>query len=167
MQRINWFPDPNTTGTMPIGEFFAKADYPVVNNRKWMRATTTTSDFAHAEYTLSDSQIPPAGSYHVHANTYAQKGTANFIVNMRVDGSYSDFLSVPVGDGQTVVVDGTITIPPGCDRLGIRIDFAAQPVGAIGMLSDILIERTDTYDIAVAGGGKTYPVFFTGDTRPE
>ena len=35
-------------------------------------------------------------------------------------------------------------------------------VGAIGMMSDILIERADTYDTAVGG----LPGFFTGDTMP-
>lgn len=34
MQRINWFPDPNTTGTAPIGVANTKVDYPIVNGRK-------------------------------------------------------------------------------------------------------------------------------------
>lgn len=152
MQRINWFPDPNITGTFPPGEFFAKTDYPIVNSRKWIRATSTISGKSHVEYTMSDSQIPPAGSYHVHANTYAQNNATKFTVNLRVDGSYRDVLSVPVGEGQTVVVDRTIIIPSGCDRLGIRIDIDSQTVGTIGMMNDILVERADTYDAAVGGG---------------
>lgn len=152
MQRINWFPDPNITGTAPVGVGNAKVDYPIVNNRKWIRATSTGTGDPHADYALSGSQIPPAGSYHVHALAYAQKATAYFIVSVRVGGSYQQLLSVPVGDGQTVMVDQTITIPAGCDRLIVRIGPNSQTVGVIGMMSDILIERADTYDTAVGGG---------------
>ena len=152
MQRINWFPDPNITGTAPVGVGNAKVDYPIVNNRKWIRATSTGTGDPHADYALSGSQIPPAGSYHVHALAYAQKATAYFIVSVRVGGSYQQLLSVPVGDGQTVTVDQTITIPAGCDRLIVRIGPNSQTVGVIDMMSDILIERADTYDTAVGGG---------------
>ena len=152
MQRINWFPDPNITGTAPVGVGNAKVDYPIVNNRKWIRATSTGTGDPHADYALSGSQIPPAGSYHVHALAYAQKATAYFIVSVRVGGSYQQLLTVPVGDGQTVTVDQTITIPAGCDRLIVRIGPNSQTVGVIGMMSDILIERADTYDTAVGGG---------------
>ena len=151
MQRINWFPDPNTTGTAPIRVSNANVDYPLVNNRKWMRATGTGTGNVHADYALSGSQIPPAGSYHVHARAYAQKAQAYFIVSVRVGGSYQQQLTVPVGDGQTVVVDQTITIPAGCDQLIVRIGPNSQTVGAVGMMSDILIERADTYDTAVGG----------------
>lgn len=152
MQRINWFPDPNITGTAPIGVSNANVDYPLVNNRKWMRATGTGTGNVHADYALSGSQIPPAGSYHVHARAYAQKAQAYFIVSVRVGGSYQQQLTVPVGDGQTVAVDQTITIPAGCDQLIVRIGPNSQTVGAVGMMSDILIERADTYDTAVGGG---------------
>lgn len=163
MQRINWFPDPNVTGTAPIGVANAKVDYPIVNGRKWMRATSTgTGDDAHADYALSGSQLPPAGSYHVHANAYAQKATAYFIFSVRVGGSYQQQLTVPVGNGQIVVVDRTITIPDGCSQLIVRIAPNGQTVGAIGMMNDILIERADTYDNAVGG----LPGFFSGDTMP-
>ena len=60
MQRINWFPDPNITGTAPIGVANAKVDYPIVNGRKWMRATSTGTGDAHADYALTGSQLPPA-----------------------------------------------------------------------------------------------------------
>ena len=152
MQRINWFPDPNTTGTAPIGVANTKVDYLIVNGRKWLRATSTGTGDVHAEYALSGSQLPPAGSYHVHANAYAQKAGALFIVFVRVNGSYQQPLNVPVGDGQTVTVDRTITIPAGCSQLIVRIGPNNQTVGAIGMMSDILIERADTYDNAVGGG---------------
>lgn len=150
MQRINWPPDPNTTGTAPIGVANAKVDYLIVNGRKWLRATSTGKGDVHAEYALSGSQLPPAGSYHVHANAYAQKAGALFIVFVRVNGSYQQPLNVPVGDGQTVTVDRTITIPAGCSQLIVRIGPNNQTVGAIGMMSDILIEHADTYD-AVGG----------------
>lgn len=152
MQRINWFPDPNITGTAPIGVANAKVDYPIVNGRKWMRATSTGTGDAHADYALTGSQLPPAGSYHVHANAYAQKAEAKFIFSTRADGSYQQQLTVPVGNGQTVTVDRTITIPSGCDQLIVRIAPNGQTVGAIGMMNDILIERADTYDNAVGGG---------------
>lgn len=163
MQRINWFPDPNTTGTAPIGVANTKVDYPIVNGRKWLRATSTGTGNVHAEYALSGSQLPPAGSYHVHANAYAQKAGALFIVFVRVNGSYQQPLNVPVGDGQTVIVDRTITLPAGCDQMLVRLQLDATTVGAIGMMSEILIERADTYDNAVGGG---LPGFFTGDTMP-
>lgn len=152
MQRINWPPDPNTTGTAPIGVANAKVDYLIVNGRKWLRATSTGKGDVHAEYALSGSQLPPAGSYHVHANAYAQKAGALFIVFVRVNGSYQQPLSVPVGDGQTIMVDQTITIPAGCSQLIVRISPNNQTIGAIGMMSYILIERADTYDNAVGGG---------------
>lgn len=162
MQRINWFPDPNITGAAPIGVANVKVDYPLVNGRKWLRATSTGTGDAHAEYALSGSQIPPAGSYHVHAKAYAQKTEANFIISLLVNGSWQQKVTVPVGDGQTVNVDQTITIPAGCSRLIVRIASNATTVGAIGMMSDILIERADTYATAVGG----LPGFFTGDTMP-
>lgn len=152
MQRINWFPDPNITGAAPIGVANVKVDYPLVNGRKWLRATSTGTGDAHAEYVLSGSQIPPAGSYHVHALAYAQKAEAHFIVFVRVGGSYTEQLNVPVGDGQTVMVDQTITIPAGCSQLIVRISPNNQTIGAIDMMSYILIERADTYDAAVGGG---------------
>jgi len=163
MQRINWFPDPNITGAAPIGVANVKVDYPLVNGRKWLRATGTGTGDTHADYALSGSQIPPAGSYHVHALAYAQKAKARFIVFVRVGGSYQQPLSVPVGDGQTIMVDQTITIPAGCSQLIVRIGPNNQTIGAIGMMSYILIERADTYDNAVGGG---YPRFFSGDTMP-
>ena len=153
MQRINLFPDPNITGTAPIGVANVNVDYPIVNGRKWMRATSTATGDVHAEYALSGSQIPPAGSYHVHARAYARKAEAHFLVFVRVDGSYTQLLNVPVGDGQTVAVDQTITIPAGCSQLIVRIGPNNKTVGAIGMMSDILIERADTYDAAVGWGG--------------
>lgn len=99
----------------------------------------------------------------MHALAYARTANASFQVFYRVGGSYTQPLALPVGNGQTVVVDQTITIPAGCDQMLVRIQLDAQTVGAIGMMSDILIERADTYDTTVGGG---LPGFFTGDTMP-
>ena len=152
MQRINWFPDPNITGTVkPEAGNNANINYPIVNNRNWLRVTSTATGDSYAQYNLSGSQLPHAGSYHVHASIYAQKGEAAFMVFVNVNGSYRPLLSVPVGNGQTVVVDRTISVPSGCDWMLVRISLNGQPVGAIGMMSDILIERADTYDTAVGG----------------
>lgn len=152
MQRINWFPDPNITGTVkPIVNNKVRVDYPVVNNRNWLRATSTTTGDNYAQYILTGPQLPPAGSYHVHATAYAQNDEARFMVFVMVGDSYQQQINMPVGDRQTVTVDKTITIPAGCSQLIVRLGPNNQTVGAIGMMSDILIERADTYDTAVGG----------------
>lgn len=152
--RINWFPDPNITGTVkPFANNKVAVMYPVVvNNRNWIRATSTVTGDNYAQYILSGSQIPHAGSYHVHANVFAQKANAGFQVFYRINGSYKQPLYAAVGEGQTAIVDQTIIIPPGCDQMLVRMKLDATTVGAVGMVSDILIERADTYDTAVGGG---------------
>ena len=164
MQRINWFPDPNITGPMrtETGNN-VKIDYPVVNHRNWLQATSVAAGDSYGQYTLLGSQLPPAGTYHVHALAYAQHATAYFRIHVRVAGTYSMILEVPVGDGVTITIDRNITIPSNTDQLLIRIALDQKTVGARGMMSDILIERADTYDPAVGGG---LPGFFTGDTMP-
>lgn len=152
--RINWFPDPNITGTVkPIGNNKIRVECPVVvNNRNWIRATSTATGDNYAQYVLAGVQLPPAGSYHVHALAYAQRAQANFLVFYRINGSYKQPLNVAVGNGQTVTVDRTITLPDGYDQILVRLQLDTSTVGAIGMMSDILIERADTYDAAVGGG---------------
>ena len=154
MQRINWFPDPNITGTVkPVANNKTKVECPVVvNDRNWMRATSTATGDNYAQYLLVGSQIPPAGSYHVHAVAYAQGAQASLQVFYRVGGSYKQPIAVPVGKDQTVMVDQIITLPAGCDQMLVRLQLDATTVGAIGMMSEILIERADTYDNAVGGG---------------
>lgn len=152
MQRINWFPDPNITGTVkPFANNKVRVDYQVVNNRNWLRATSTAAGDNYAQYVLSGPQLPPAGSYHVHALAYARTANTSFQVFYRVGGSYKQPLAMPVGNGQTVIVDRTITLPAGCDQMLVRIQLDAKTVGAIGMMSEILIERADTYDTTVGG----------------
>ena len=153
MQRINWFPDPLITGTMKIETGNnAKIDYPVANNRKWLRATSVAAGDSYGQYILFGSQLPPAGTYHVHTLAYAQKATADFRIYVRVAGVYSMVLDVPVGDGMTITIDRNIIIPSNTEQLLIRIALDQKTVGMKGMMSDILIERADTYDTAVGGG---------------
>lgn len=153
--RINWFPDPNITGTLkPVASNKIRVEYPVVaNNRNWIRATSTATGDNYAQYMLAGSQLPPAGSYHVHALAYAQRAQASFLVFYRINGSYKQPLNAAVGKDQTVTVDRTITLPDGYDQILVRIQLDTSTVGAIGMMSNILIERADTYDAAVEGGG--------------
>lgn len=164
MQRINWFPDPNITGTVkPVANNKTKVEcLVVVNSRNWLRATSTATGDNYAQYMLVGSQLPPAGSYHVHALAYAQGAQASFQVFYRIGSSYKQPLNVPVGNGQTVIVDKTITLPAGCDQMLVRLQLDATTVGAIGMMSNIIIESANTYDNAVGG----LPGFFTGDTIP-
>lgn len=153
MQRINWFPDPLITGTMKIETGNnAKIDYPVANNRKWLRATSVAAGDSYGQYILFGSQLPPAGTYHVHTLAYAQKATADFRIYVRVAGVYSMVLDVPVGDGMTITIDRNIIIPSNTEQLLIRIALDQKTVGMKGMMSDILIERADTYGTAVGGG---------------
>lgn len=153
MQRTNWFPDPNITGTIkPIANNKVLVEYTVVNNRRLLRAISTAKGDNCAVYVLSGPQLPPSGSYHMHAIAYALTANASFQVFYRVGGSYKRPLDMPVGKDQTVTVDRTITIPAGCDQIRVLIRLDAQTVGAIGMMGDILIERADTYDAAVGGG---------------
>lgn len=155
MQRINWFPNPLITGTMKIETGNnAKIDYPVVNNRKWLRATSVAAGDSYGQYILFGSQLPPAGTYHVHTLAYAQKATADFRIYVRVAGVYSMVLDVPVGDGMTITIDRNIIIPSNTEQLLIRIALDQKTVGMKGMMSDILIERADTYDTAVGGASR-------------
>lgn len=162
MQRINLFPDPNITQAFaPYAPDIVKLDFPVVNRRNWMRATVRTVGDCYAQYSLQGDRLPPAGTYHVHCRAYAHHANAYVRVYARVGGNYSILLQNEITAETTVDVDGTITVPNGCKELIIRTT-AGNVVGAIAMMSDILIERADTYDTAVGG----LPGFFTGDTMP-
>lgn len=164
MQRINWFPDPNITRAFKtFAPSIAKTDFPFVDGRNWVRVTVLTVGDNYAQYSLQGDSIPPVGTYHVHCRAFAQHANAFARVYTKVGGKYTIPLQKEIADGTTVDVDGTITVPDGCDELIIRI-AAGHVVGAIGMMSDILIERADTYATAVGGG---LPGFFTGDTMPR
>lgn len=162
--RINWFPDPNITQAFaPYAPNTAKVDFPVVNGRNWVRVTVLTVGDIYAQYSLQGDSLPPAGTYHVHCCAFAKNANAFARVYTKVGGKYTVPLQKEIADGTTVDVDGTITVPDGCEEIIVRI-AAGNVVGAIGMMSDILIERADTYGTAVGGG---LPGFFTGDTMPR
>lgn len=149
--RINWFPDPNITQTFgAYAPSTMKVDFPVVARRNWLRATVLTVGDGYAQYSLQGDRLPPAGTYHVHCCAFAKHANAFARVYTKVGGKYTVPLQKEIADGTTVDVDGTITIPDDCEELLIRTT-AGKVVGAIGMLSDILIERADTYDAAVGG----------------
>lgn len=150
--RINWFPDPNITKTVkPYAPSIIKVDFPVVARRNWLRATVLTVGDGYAQYSLQGDRLPPAGTYHVHCCAFAQHANAFVSVYTNVGGKYTMLLRKEIADGTTVDVDGTITVPDGCEEIIVRIT-AGNVVGAIGMMSDILIERADTYGTAVGGG---------------
>ena len=164
MQRINWFPDPNITRVFaPYAPNIGKMDFPVADGRNWVRVTALTVGNVYAQYSLQGDSIPPAGTYHVHCRVFAQHANAYACVYTNVDGKYTMPLQKEIADGTTVNVDGTVTVPDGCKELIIRV-AVGNVVGAIGMMSDILIERADTYATAIGGG---LPGFFTGDTMPR
>lgn len=149
--RINWFPDPNITKTVkPYAPSIIKVDFPVVARRNWLRATVLTVGDGYAQYSLQGGRLPPAGTYHVHCCAFAQHANAFASVYTKVGGKYTVSLQKEIADGTTVDVDWTITVPDGCEEIIIRIT-AGNVVGAIGMMSDILIERADTYDTSVGG----------------
>ena len=150
--RINLFPDPNITQAFAAhAPSTAEMDFPVADGRNWVRVTVLTVGDNYAQYPLRGDSITPAGTYHVHCRAYAQHDNAYVCVYAHVDGKYTTSLRKEIADGTTVDVDRTITVPDGCDELIIRVS-AGHVVGAIGMMSDILIERADTYATAVGGG---------------
>ena len=163
MRRRNVFPDPNIT--QAFGTYaprIVKVDFPVVDGRNWVRATVLAVGDTYVQYSLQGDSIPPAGTYHMHCRAFAQHDNAYVRVYTRVDGKYTVSLQKEIADGTTVDVDGTITVPDGCDELIIRI-AAGHVVGAIGMMSDILIESAKSYALASGGG---LPGFFSAQAAP-
>lgn len=153
MQRINWFPDPNITQAFaPYAPSIVKIDFPVADGRNWVRVTALAVGDVYAQYSLQGDRLPPVGTYHVHCRVYAQHANAYARVYTHVDGNYTVSLQKEIADGTTVDVDGTVTVPDGCDELIIRV-AVGNVVGAKGMMSDILIERADTYATVAWGGG--------------
>lgn len=149
--RTNLFPDPNITQTFAhYAPSTMKVDFPVVSGRNWLRATVLTVGDCYAQYSLRGDRIPPAGTYHVHCFAYAQHANGSARIYTKVGGKYTLSLIKEIADGATVGVDGTITVPNGCEELIIRTT-PGNVVGAIAMMSNILIERADTYDTAVGG----------------
>lgn len=162
MRRRNVFPAPNITQAFgPYAPRIVKVDFPVVDGRNWVRATVLTVGDTYVQYSLKGDRLPPAGTYHMHCRAFAQRANAYVRVYTHAGDNYEMPLENEITDGATVDVDATITVPDGCDEVIVRIQ-TGNVVGAIGMMSDILIERADTYDTAVGG----LPGFFTKDMAP-
>ena len=161
MRRRNVFPDPNIT--QAFGTYaprIVKVNFPVVDGRNWVRATVLTVGDTYVQYSLQGDRLPPAGTYHMHCRAFAWHANAYVRVYRRVGDNYEMPLENEITDSTTVDVDGTVTVPDGCKEIIIRVQ-TGNVVGAIGMMSDILIERADTYDTAVGGG---LPGFFAKAT---
>lgn len=164
MQRINWFPDPNMANTIfKCIPSRCTVDFSTVNGFRWLRATTSGSGDIYAQYELTGVNLPPAGTYHIHALCYAQGTGASFRVYAGVGNRFTILYETSVADNQTKMIDANITIPAGTTRLLIRV-VPPSTVGKIIMIRDILLESKSTYDTAIGGG---LPSFFTGDTMPK
>ena len=151
--RINWFPDPNMANTIfkciPIR---CTVDSPTVNGFRWLRATTSGSGGdIYAQYQLAGVNLPPAGTYHIHALCYAQGTGASFRVYIAVGNRYTMPTETGVADNQTKLIDADITIPANATQLLIRV-VPPSTVGKIIMIRDILLESKSTYDTAIGGG---------------
>lgn len=162
--RINWFPDPNMANTIfkciPVR---CTVDSPTVSGFRWLRATTSASGNAYAQYELAGVNLPPAGVYHIHAICYAQGSGALFRVYAGDGNKFTILHETGIADNQTKMIDANITIPAAATQLLIRV-VPPSTVGKIIMIRDILLESKSTYDTAVGGG---LPRFFTGDTMPR
>lgn len=153
MKRINIFPDPNITQAFaPYAPEIVKVDFPIVDGRNWVRATVLTVGDAYVQYSLEGDRLSPAGTYHMHCRAFAQHANAYARVYTRVGGNYEMSLENEITDSTTVDVDGTVTVPDGCEELIIRIQPGGV-VGAQGMMTDILVESAKSYAIASGWGG--------------
>lgn len=164
MQRINLFPDPNMANTIfqciPVR---CTVDFPTVSGFRWLRATTSGSGDIYAQYALTGANLPPAGTYHVHAICYAQDSGALFRVYAGISGTFTVLHETDIADNQTKTIDADITIPANTTQLLVRV-VPPSTVGKIIMIRNILLESKSTYDAGVGGG---LPGFFTGDTMPK
>lgn len=150
--RTNLFPDPNVANTIfkciPIK---CTVDFPTVSGFRWLRATTTGSGDAYAQYQLAGVNLPPAGVYHIHAICYAQGSGALFRVYANVGNGFTLLNETGIADNQTKIIDADITIPANTTQLLIRI-VPPSTVGKFILIRDILLESKSTYDTAVGGG---------------
>ena len=152
MQRINWFPDPNMTGTAMIDRYGCDVDFPVVSGYKWMRATATGSGDLYAQYLLVSSNLPPAGTYHVHAICCAQGGSGLFrLYTVTGDKKFTLLIETGIKDNETKTIDANVTIPSNVTMILVRV-VPPSTAGKIILMRDVLIESKTTYDSAVGGG---------------
>lgn len=150
--RINWFPDPNVANTIfkciPVR---CTVDSPTVSGFRWLRATTSGSGDIYAQYQLAGVNLPPAGTYHIHAICYAQGTGAVFRVYAGDGNRFTILYETGVADNQTKFIDADITIPAGTTQLLIRV-VPPSTVRKFILIRDILLESKSTYDTAIRGG---------------
>lgn len=150
--RINWFPDPNMANTIfKCVPMRCTVDFPTVSGFRWLRATTSASGDAYAQYELAGVNLPQAGVYHIHSICYTQGSGALFRVYAGVGNRYSLLHETGIADNETKVIDADITIPANTTQLLIRV-VPPSTVGKFILIRNILLESKSTYDTAVGGG---------------
>ena len=155
MRRRNIFPDPECSGSVKAySNSGTSCDFVKTEGMTWMRATSTSgTQQKYAQYSLTDSRVPPEGMYHVRLLAHAEGGDGMARCYVRQPNfTYLPCYAVNIPDGQTIVVERAISVPAGCGELIVRICPAAV-VGATAMISRISIEAADTYALASGGGG--------------
>lgn len=166
MRRRNIFPDPECSGSVKAySNSGTSCDFVKTEGMTWMRATSTSgTQQKYAQYSLTDSRVPPEGMYHISLLAHAEggDGMARCYVK-KPDSSYLPVYAITAPDGQTVTVNSDVRVPAGCGELIVRI-CPADVIGANAMVSRISIESAETYALASGGGG--LPGFFTASTAP-
>lgn len=151
--RINWFPDPNMANTifkcMPVR---CTVDFPTVSGFRWLRAKTSASGDAYAQYELAGVNLPQAGVYHIRSICYTQGSGAFFRVYAGDGNGFTILHETGIADNQTKVIDADITIPANTTILLIRV-VPPSTVGKFILIREILLESKSTYATAVGGGG--------------
>lgn len=149
--RINWFPDPNMANTifkcMPVR---CTVDFPTVSGFRWLRATTSASGDAYAQYELAGVNLPQAGVYHIHSICYTQGSGALFRVYAGVGNGFTLLHETGIADNQTKTIDADITITANTTQLLIRV-VPPSTVGKFILIRNILLESKSTYPTAVGG----------------
>lgn len=150
--RINWFPDPNMANTifkcMPVR---CTVDFPTVSGFRWLRAKTSASGDAYAQYELAGVNLPQAGVYHIRSICYTQGSGAFFRVYAGDGNRYSLLYGTGIADDETKVINTDITIPANATILLIRV-VPPSTVGKFILIREILLESKSTYATAVGGG---------------
>lgn len=152
MLRINLFPDPNMANTIfHCVPARCTVDFPTVNGSRWLRATTNGSGDIYVQYVLNGANLPPAGTYHVHAICYAQGSGALFRVYAGVGSRFTVLNETGIADNETKRIDVDITIPANTNQLLVRV-VPPSTVGKFILIRNILLESKSTYPTAVGGG---------------
>lgn len=154
MRRRNIFPDPECSGSVKAySNSGTSCDFVKTEGMTWMRATSTSgTQQKYAQYSLTDSRVPPEGMYHISLLAHAEggDGMARCYVK-KPDSSYLPVYAITAPDGQTVTVNSDVRVPAGCGELIVRI-CPADVIGANAMMSRISIESAETYALASGGG---------------